>query len=80
MVAVWIWLLVAYAPFGAANAWVDHFFDFHINKEAICPEKHHENNDLGLTDAEWDRYCREDSRDSRDFDNGGRDFTPDRDK
>lgn len=66
-------------------SFLDHIFDFHLDLDQFNPDKGKDWNDLELTPEErrnCDRMKQRQSRDgnSRNDDNGGRDFTPDRDK
>jgi hypothetical protein len=70
--------LLAISPI-TGHSWIDHFFDFHLEKEKQY-EGYSEWNDLGLTQEEWDNWVRDSEKDNSRNDDGGRDFTPDRDR
>lgn len=63
------------------TAFIDHFFDFHLDLKDLEVKESESWNDLDLTPSEWESYVRQNNEGpSRDRDSGGRDFTPDRDK
>jgi hypothetical protein len=75
--------IISYAIFMPAESFVDHLFDFHLDPESIKPPEKgvHENDWLIEAEHDYvDNWKSDRDRSSSAGDNGGRDFSPDRDK